>query len=68
VLDTGESSILGLDSRFRGNDGFGANALYYCPRKIQLPTSQQMEMEVENDLAATPLYIEEQPIARLSNG
>ncbi len=23
VLDTGESSIFNLDSRFRGNDGFG---------------------------------------------
>ena len=27
-----------------------------------------MKMEMKNDLAATPLYIKEQPIARLSNG
>jgi hypothetical protein len=27
-----------------------------------------MKMEMKNDLAAAPLYVKEQPIARLSNG
>jgi hypothetical protein len=37
-------------------------------QEIQSPTSQQMEMEMKNDLAAAPLHVEEQPVARLSNG
>jgi len=35
VLDTGDSSVCGLDSRFRGNDSLRANV-----RKGQIPNSR----------------------------
>jgi hypothetical protein len=66
-----------IQENAKGNDKNGAHSaksyVRHRPRdqslqEIQSPTSQQMKMEMENDLSATPLYVEEQPVARLSNG
>ncbi|MGB7575547.1 MAG: YfhO family protein, partial [Thermodesulfobacteriota bacterium] len=52
VLDTGESSISELDSRFRGNDGFGTKFVGDKPRRHKFPFGDP----ISNFFRCVPIY------------
>ncbi len=52
VHDTGESSISKLDSRFRGNDGFGTKFVGDKPRRYKFPFG----IPISKLLCSVPIY------------